>query len=774
MLKEITVIGAGLMGSAIAAHIANAGCKVNLLDIVDKNNKNKNYLADQAIKKLLKIKPTPFTLKSNVKLIKSGNLEENLNLINDSDWVIEAIIEDLNIKKELYQKIDKIMNKDLIISSNTSTIPIHLLTGGMSKKFKNNFFITHFFNPPRYLKLLEIVISDEVDRKKLKNIINFCDINLGKTVIETKDTAGFIGNRIGIFWIERAVVEAIKSNLTIEEADSIIMNVFNAPKTGVFGLIDVVGLDLIPVVVNSLLNNIPKNDYYHSIHQTPEIFKYMLKNKMIGRKGDGGFYKLVNKKNNKIKYSLDLNTYQYSKSSKQVIKNLNIIKKNLNHYLNQDDKFSKYAWDVLSDVLYYVLCITDEISYDLVSIDESIKKGFGWKLGPFEIIDKIGASFLKEKFISSKKNIPLLLENIGNNSYYKIEENKLKYFDFKTKDYKVLERSEGILLLSDIKKTINPIKKINSASLWDIGDQITVFELHSKSNTIDSATLEFLNQSIDIVSSSYKAMIIYNEGDFFSAGANLGEALFLGNIGLESEVDKNILTKGQEVYSKLKYSDFPVIAAPFNIALGGGCEIILHSNYVQSHIEAYIGLTEAALGILPAWGGCKELLSRFSNHTKIPKGPMPAIIKTFELIGMAKVSTSAHEAKEFGYLKTSDGITMNRDRLLYDAKAKAIEISKNYTSPKKHIYHLPGKTGFATLKLIINNLRASGQISTYDKHIGEKIAFVLSGGDTDSINEIFEENILKLEKNAIYDLMKENLTIERLEHILETGKYLRN
>ena len=350
----------------------------------------------------------------------------------------------------------------------------------------------------------------------------------------------------------------------------------------------------------------------------------------------------------------------------------------------------------------------------------------------------------------------------------------MKYFDFVSKNYTTLKRSDGILLLSDIKKTNEPIKRISTASLWDIGDQITVFEIHSKSNTIDMATMEFLYQSIDIVASSYKAMIIYNEGDFFSAGANLGEALFLGNIGLDTEVEKNILIKGQEVFSKLKYSKFPVIAAPFNLALGGGCEIILHSNYVQAHIESYIGLTEAALGILPAWGGCKELLSRFSSNNSIPKGPMPAVIKTFELIGMAKVSTSAQEAKKFGYLKDSDGITMNRNRLLFDAKMKAIEMSKNYKIPEKKIYCLPGKTAVAAIKLTLENMQSSGAISQYDKFIGEKIAYVLSGGDTDITKEVIEENILKLEKDAIYNLMKENLTIERLEHILETGKYLRN
>ena len=774
MFKKITVIGSGLMGSAIAAHFANVGCEVNLLDVVDKKDENRSNISNKAIKNLLKIKPSPLTLKSNINLIKSGNIEDDLNQINESDWVVEAIIENLNIKKELYEKIDKIMRNDLIISSNTSTIPINQLTEGLSLKFKKNFLITHFFNPPRYLKLLEIVKSKEVNIEIFEKIKLFCDLNLGKTVIETKDTAGFIGNRIGIFWIERAAVEAIKHNLSIEEADIIIKNLFGVPKTGVFGLIDVVGLDLIPLVVKSLLNNIPANDYYKSVHQVPEIFQFMLDNKLIGRKGSGGFYKLVDEDNKKIKHSLNLNSKKYSKSLKPNIQNIKLIKKDLKGFLIKDDKYSKYALSIISDVLYYVLNITEEISHNILDIDEAMKNGFGWKFGPFELLDNIGPLFIKDIFIKSKKDIPILLDKIADNSFYKVQSNKINYYDFKTNKFKNLKRPDGVILLSDIKKIQKPIVNINTASLWDIGNKVTVFEFHSKSNTIDMATLEFLNQSIDIISNSYQSMIIYNEGEFFSAGANLGEALFLGNLGLDSEVEKNILKKGQEVYSKLKYSEFPVISAPFNLALGGGCEILLHSNYVQAHIESYIGLTEAALGILPAWGGCKELLSRFSKQKTLAKGPMPSIIKTFELIGMAKVSTSAHEAKELGYLKNNDGITINRNRLLYDAKMKALELSKDFIPPNKSTYNLPGKTSILALTLAINSMRQNGQISNYDKYIGEKIAFVLSGGDTDINKELSEENILNLEKNAIYELISKNLTLERLEHVLETGKYLRN
>ena len=383
MFKNVTVIGSGLMGSAIAAHLTNAGCNVNLLDIVINKSENRNYLADEAVKRLIKIKPSPITSKSNLKRITTGNIEDNLEIINTSEWIIEAVLEDLTIKRNLYKKIETIMKNNIIVSSNTSTIPIKQLIEGLSAKFKNNFLITHFFNPPRYLKLLEIVTSNETNQNLKTKIINFCDIHLGKSVIETKDTPGFIGNRIGIFWMERAVVEALNADLTVEETDSIIMNIFNVPKTGIFGLIDIIGLDLIPAVVNTLLKNIPKSDLYHSVHQKPELFDYMLKNKMIGRKGNGGFYKLVQDNGKKIKHSLNLKTREYNVSKKAQIDNLIIGKNNLVNFFEQKDKYSNYAWSVLSDVLYYVLTIAEEISINIHTIDTAMKRWFWLEIWSF-------------------------------------------------------------------------------------------------------------------------------------------------------------------------------------------------------------------------------------------------------------------------------------------------------------------------------------------------------------------------------------------------------
>ncbi len=774
MIKNVTVIGSGLMGSGIAAHLSNAGVKVNLLDVPDNNSQNRNELADQAIKRLLKIKPSPLTSKKNIKLISSGNIEDDLELINESDWVIEVIVEDLNIKQALYENIETLMKDELIISSNTSTIPILKLIEGRNEKFKSNFFITHFFNPPRYLKLLEIV-SSKNSNPIFKNILkDFCDYRLGKTVIECKDSPGFIGNRIGVFWMMVASIRAIEMDLSVEEADQIISSVFGAPKTGVFGLLDVVGLDLMPHVMGSMTQNLDQNDEYQNYKKTPEIFNYMLDKKLIGRKGIGGFYKLENINGVKVKNSINLNTKKFSPSKKPNIHSLKLIRMDLKKFLDINDKFSKYALSVLLEVILYTLNHVDEIANDIISIDSAMKNGFGLQFGPFELMDKLGKSWIVQKINESKKEIPKILNILFEEHFYKVDGSKLQYFNFQNIKFSNLERPKGVIFLSDIKKIRKPIDKISTASLWDLEDGVAVFEIHSKGNSIDMNTMNFLNKSIDIVDTSFKAMVIYNEGTIFSAGANVGEALFLGNIGLEQKLVDDIIENGQKVYQKLKYSKFPVISAPSGLALGGGCELLLHSNFIQAHIETYTGLTEAALGICPAWGGCKELLLRTKNSNNNPKGPMPAIMKTFETIGLAKTSSSAHEAMELGFFMETDAITMNRDRLLFDAKKKAIDMIDSFSPPVKSNFNLPGKSAFAAIQIGLNNMIMAGQISDHDKLVGENIANILSGGNKEILDEIDEDYLLKLESNAIQALFKEDKTQERIEKLLETGKVIRN
>ena len=597
---------------------------------------------------------------------------------------------------------------------------------------------------------------------------------LGKSVIDCKDTPGFIGNRIGVFWMMVAAERAIKMGLNVEEADTIISTVFGAPKTGIFGLLDLVGLDLMPHVMSSMTENLDKNDEYNLYSKPPEIFDYMLENKLIGRKGIGGFYKLENVNGNKVKTSINLITKEFSESKKPSIQSTKLAKKNLNNFLEIKDKYSQYALSVVLEFILYTLNHAEEIANDLLSIDNAMKNGFGLAFGPFELMDKLGKTWIKEKFLVSNIKLPKILNNLPEEKFYKVEDQKLKFFDFISNKFVNLNRPKRIILLSDIKKVREPIQKISNASLWDIGDGVTVFEIHSRGNSIDMNTMQFLDKSIDTVSNSYKAMVIYNEGSMFSAGANVGEALFLGNIGLETELVDKIVEYGQKVYQKLKYSNFPVISAPSGMALGGGCELLLHSNFVQAHVESYIGLTEAALGICPAWGGCKELLSRFEHNKNMPNGPMPAIMKAFQTIGLAKTSTSAPEAREIGFLRSEDGITINKDRLLHDAKLAAINLIKNYVKPEKLSYRLPGRTAFAALELGLKGMIDNGQISEHDKFIGQQIATILSGGETDMLNEVDEDHILKLESNSIQTLFKQPKSQERIEKLLETGKIIRN
>ena len=467
-------------------------------------------------------------------------------------------------------------------------------------------------------------------------------------------------------------------------------------------------------------------------------------------------------------------TKEFSESKKPSIQSTKLAKKNLNKFLEIKDKYSEYALSVILEFISYTLNHAEEIANDLLSIDNAMKNGFGLASGPFELMDKLGKTWIKEKFLETNLKIPKILNNLPEEKFYKVEDQKLKYFDFISNKFVNLNRPNGIILLSDIKRIREPIQKISNASLWDLGDGVTVFEIHSRGNSIDMSTMQFLEKSIDIVSNSYKAMVIYNEGPMFSAGANVGEALFLGNIGLETELVDKIVEYGQKVYQKLKYSNFPVISAPSGMALGGGCELLLHSNFVQAHVESYIGLTEAALGICPAWGGCKELLSRFENNKNIPNGPMPAIMKAFQTIGLAKTSTSAPEAREIGFLRSEDGITMNKDRLLHDAKLVAINLIETYVKPEKLTYRLPGRTAFAALELGLKGMFDNGQISEHDKFIGQQIAVILSGGETDMLNEVDEDHILKLESNSIQTLFKQPKSQERIEKLLETGKIIRN
>ncbi len=775
-IKKAAVIGAGVMGAGIAAHIANAGIPVILLDIVPKDSANRNVIAEGAIKKMLKTDPAPFMGKGVAKRVTPGNIEDHMDWLSDCDWIVEAVIERLDIKQDLYAKVAKVKKPGAILSSNTSTIPLQDLTGGMDNALVPDFMITHFFNPPRYMRLLEIVASDKTRAEAVDAIHAFGDVHLGKGVIHAKDTPGFVANRISTYWFQLGLTGALDLGLTVDEADAIGSRPFGIPKSGFFGTLDLVGLDLMPHVAASMLERLPDNDPYRAIHSEPEVVKTMLEKGWIGRKGPGGFYRLNKADGKRIKESIDLNTGDYAPSQKARLDSLNASKAGgLKALVEHEDKGGKFAWHLVSHAIPYAVSLVPEIADTIVDVDAGMKDGYGWKHGPFELVDQMGTDWLAEKLESAGVEVPPLLKLAADKGgFYRIEKGKRQYLTT-TGDYADVPCPDGVLRLSDVKLTSEPVLKNGSASVWNIGDGVLCFEFTSKMNSLDPEIMTLYKKTIKLVKGdeSLKALVIYNDGSNFSVGANLGLFLFAANIALWPEIESQI-EDGQKTYMALKKAPFPVVAAPSGMALGGGCEILLHSDAVQAHAETYTGLVEVGVGIIPGWGGCKEVLLRLQNHPRLPRGPMPAVAKAFEMIGTAQVAKSAAEALTMGLFKKSDGITMNRDRLLADAKAKALSLVPDYTPPEDQELVLPGPTGRAAMQLALHDLALKGMATPHDQVVAGALSEVLTGGDTDMTETVSEKDLLKLERTWFMTLARSQGTLARMEHMLDTGKPLRN
>ena len=798
-INKVAVIGSGVMGSGIAAQLTNAGIPVVLLDIKVEGKD----LAAEAVAKMLKTEPAPFMRKANAKLIETGTIDDDMDKIADCDWIIEVVLEKLEIKHATYEKIEKARKKGSIVSSNTSTIPLHKLIEGQPDSFAKDFMITHFFNPPRYMRLLELIVGEKTDKKAVETIREICDVKLGKGVVQCHDTPGFIANRLGVFWLTAGVNEAIKQNVPIEVADAVMSKPVGIPKTGVFGLIDLVGIDLMPKLSESLLSTLPKDDAYRDIFTDHKFVHGMIEAGYTGRKGKGGFYRLNPDapKGTKEKQALEISPdkfdeSQYGKSIKKQAGALASVKagrKGLRAVVETDDEGGKYAWAVLRDTLTYAAQLVGEIADTVFDIDEGMKLGYNWKKGPFEMIDDLGAKWLADKLGEEGIAVPEILSKLGDNTFYKVEGGKIQYFGTNGK-YHDVQRPDGVLLLRDIKLSTEPVMKNGSASVWDIGDGVLCFEHTSKMNTFDEGTFEMLVKTKKTIEGSddYKALVVYNEASHFSAGANLGLALFMVNIAMYPQVEEFVRT-GQKVFQDLKFADFPMVSAPSGMALGGGCEILLCADAVQAHAETYTGLVEVGVGVIPGWGGCKEMILRFQERERAQFNgtvekfgrdalwfspdttPMGASRKAFETIGMATVAKSAYEAVDIGYFRESDGITMNRDRLLYDAKQRALELAKDYAPPEKiEDIRLPGAGGKAALDLAVADLRKSGKATPYDVVVSDLLARVLTGGDTDYTQGISEDDLLKLEVDQFMDLLRNPGTLARIEHMLENGKPLRN
>ena len=776
-IQKICVIGSGVMGSGIAAQVANAGHDVLLLDIVLKDQDDRDFLAKSAIAKMLKTDPAPLMHKRNAKRIVPGNVEDDLAKIAECDWIIEVVLEDLGVKQDLYTKIEEYRTKGTYVSSNTSSIPLAQLIDGRSDDFKSHFMVTHFFNPPRYLRLLELVTGKHTDKNAVQTVREFCDIKLGKGVIECNDTPGFIANRIGAYWLQCAVKEAFDLGLTVEEADAVMSRPVGIPKTGVFGLIDLVGIDLMPHLAKSLISNLDKSDDYNRIYEEYDLINKMIADGYTGRKGKGGFYRLNTDDGKRVKESIDLKTGDYAPSEKVKPPSVDAAKSGgVQALVTSDEKTGQYAWRVLGQMLSYAANLVPEIADTIYDVDRGMKLGYNFKKGPFELIDDMGADWFADQLKSHDMAVPKLVELAAKaDGFYKIEDGQLKFLGTDGAYHDVV-RSDGVLLLEDIKRTSKPVKKNGSAAIWDIGDGVLCFEFTGKMNALDDQVMFAYFDAISLIgdgSGDYKALVIYNEGSNFSVGANLGMAMFVMNIGMWDAVD-GLVQMGQQAYKALKYAPFPVVAAPSGMALGGGCEILLASDAVQAHAETYTGLVEVGVGLLPAWGGCMEMLKRHKARGKF-KGPMAHVTAAFEQIALAKVAKSADEARDMMILNKDDQITMNRDRLLFDAKQKALDMAKDYQAPEEHDIHVPGATGKVALDMAVADLRKSGKATPHDVVVSAGVAEVLSGGtDADMTKPLTEDDLLNLEYQEFMKLIKTQGTISRIEHMLEKGKPLRN
>jgi 3-hydroxyacyl-CoA dehydrogenase len=799
-VKKVAVLGAGVMGAQIAAHLANAGIPSYLLDIVPKElseeeKRNgltlqspevRNRIAREGLERAKKIKPNAFFIPELEKLITIGNFEDNLEWIKDVDWVIEAVVERLDVKRDLFKKVEMVRRPGTIVSSNTSGIRISEIADGFSDDFRKHFLGTHFFNPPRYMKLLEIIPTKDTLPEVVETISEFGEKVLGKGIVYCKDTPNFIANRIGVLAVVYVLHYMLKNGFTIEEVDELTGPVTGKPKSATFRTLDLVGLDTLVHVANNLYNAVP-DDEMREYFKVPEVVQKTIENKWLGEKTGQGFYKRVKKADGESEIlTLDFSTMEYRPRQKvkigslEMAKTVDDLKDKIKILMESKDRAGQFFWNTTSAVLAYASNRIPEISDTIVDIDNAMKWGFNWEVGPFELWDLIGVERSIEKIEAEGFKVADWVKdmlNSGKKSFYQKSDGKIFFYDVAKKDYSELRTRPEFINLALLKEDKRKVIKQNAgASLIDIGDGVICFEFHTKANAIGEDILVMANYAMEELEKNYEALVIGNQGQHFSAGANLMLILMLAQEGEWDEIDRAV-RMFQQMNMRIKYAPKPVVVAPHGMTLGGGCEIVLHAPRVRAYAESYIGLVEIGAGVIPAGGGTKEMLLRAIQ--KAPKSVevdlTPFIREAFETIAYAKVSTSALEAKKIGYLREYDSISMNKDFLIYDAKKIALSmVEEGYKPPLPPEIIALGKQLYANFLVAIYLMKEAKYITEYEAHIGKKLAYVMSGGDLSSPQIVSEQYILDLEREAFLSLCGEKKTQERMQYILKYGKPLRN
>ncbi|GAX88832.1 3-hydroxyacyl-CoA dehydrogenase/enoyl-CoA hydratase family protein [Effusibacillus lacus] len=792
-IKKVAVIGAGVMGSGIAAHLANVGIPSYLLDIVPKELTEeetrrglalddplvRNRFAIRGKEQLLKSKPALLYVPENADLITPGNVEDHFNVLSEVDWIIEVVVENLAVKQQLFEKIEQVWKPGILVSSNTSGVSINRMSEGRSSEFRQHFLGTHFFNPVRYMKLLEVIPCSETKPELVNFMVDFGQRVLGKGVVVCKDTVNFIANRIGTYGLMVTVQEMVKNGLSIDDIDAITGPAMGRPKSATFRTLDIVGLDTFVHVANNVYDNVTDPQEKETF-VVPQFMKEMVQRGWLGEKTKQGFYK----KEGKDILVLDYNTLEYRPKEKPKFSSLETAKMQgstrdkLRSLVYGQDAASLFAWGVLKRVLLYTAERVEEIAGDIVSIDNAMKWGFNWQQGPFETWDAIGLEKSVSRMKEEGEAIPAWVEEMiasGRTSFYAKDSGVKSFYTMKG-EYKGIEQKKEIIDLKALKEQGKVIKSNSGASLIDIGDGIACLEFHSPNQAIGTDITMMINQACDEVSQNWRGLVIGNQAKNFCVGANL--MMLLMEIQDENWDDVNWTVKQfQDTLMKLKYLDKPVVAAPHTMTLGGGIEVCFPADRIQAAAESYIGLVEVGVGLLPGGGGNKELLIRNIEAVQDQKDVdlQPFVNKTFETIAMAKVSTSGPEAKKLGHLRREDGITVNNDYLIHDAKQVALALADaGYKAPRKKKIRVVGEPGYAVMKLGAWTMRESGYISDHDLKIADKIAFVLAGGRVPANTWVTEEYLLDLEREAFLSLCGEPKSQERMQYMLSKGKPLRN
>lgn len=795
-IRKAAVLGSGVMGAQIAGHLANVGIPSLLLDIVPKEPTDaekakgltlddrpvRNRLANDALKKLMKQNPAPLAVKENVDLIEAGNLEDDMERLSEVDWIIEVVVENLEIKQKVFSQVDEHRKPGTVVSSNTSGISARAMAEGRSEDFRKHFLVTHFFNPPRYLKLLEIVPTADTDPDVFEDMKRFGEDVLGKGVVKAKDTPNFIGNRIGTYGLLVTVKEMMARDFSIGEVDSVTGPLLGRPKSATFRTLDVVGLDTFIHVANNVHDQVSGRE--KEVFAVPDFMKKMFDNGWLGSKSGQGFY--LKKKDQEGKSEiLQLNpeTFEYEARGKletDAVKKAKQEKKladKVKTLAYADDRAGELVWNILKPTLLYTAEIAYDIADDITSIDDAMKWGFGWEQGPFEVWDAIGLERSVERMKAEGETIPDWIEDMlssGKTSFYQYENGDLSYYH--NSSYQPVQENPKVIHLQHLKDKDRVIKKNNGASLIDLGDDVAVLEFHSQNNALGLDTIQMLNAALDEVEKNYKGLVIGNQGKNFCVGANIALMLMEAQDQNFPELDL-VVRRFQDTMARVRYSPKPVVAAPFQMALGGGVEVCMPADAVQASHETYMGFVEPGVGLIPGGGGNKEILLRYMET--LPDGVNVDVTKftnhVFELIATAKVSTSAEEAKKYGFLRDSDGITMNADHLLHDAKQRVLQLADaGYRPPKRLKLPVVGEPGYAAMVMGAEAMKLSGYASDHDVKIAKKLAYVLAGGKVPEGTVVDEQYLLDLEREAFLSLLGESKTQERMQHMLMKGKPLRN